>query len=273
VPYGSDAAADRGSSKRRGLRKLVSGGRVTLGAWAMIPSGLSAEVLGRGPVDWVMIDMQHGCMGYETAVEMIRAVDLGGVSSIVRVPSNDAATIGRLLDGGAAGILVPMIETVADAQRAVDACLYPPLGKRSLGPVRVGIRDGADYFASANDRTLVLPLIETRKGLEAAERIAACPGVGGLFVGPYDLSLSLGLPPAENDGNPTFDAAIARIVAAAQAAGIPAATFASAETASLRLKQGFRMISIVTDFYSIAAKMAADATTVREQCKALQLEC
>jgi 4-hydroxy-2-oxoheptanedioate aldolase len=233
-------------------------GEVTLGAWCMIPSSLTAEILAKGGFDWVLIDMQHGCMGYETAVEMIRAIDLAGITPLVRVPWNEPGIIGRLLDAGAMGIVAPMVNAMNEAQGLVDACRYPPVGRRSLGPVRVGARDGMGYVASANDRIAVIPMIETAEALAKVEAIAAVPGVDALFVGPFDLSFSLGLRPGDNDGEPTFDAAIARINTAARSNGIATAVLSTAALAPLRAAQGFRMISVFTD--SIALAAAANAS-------------
>jgi 4-hydroxy-2-oxoheptanedioate aldolase len=228
---------------------------VTLGAWCMIPSSLTAEILAKGGFDWVLVDMQHGCMDYQTAVEMIRAIDLAGITPIVRVPWNEPGIVGRMLDAGAMGIVAPMINSVAEAIQLVEACRYPPVGKRSLGPVRVGARDGMGYVASANDRIAVIPMIETADALAAVEDIAAVPGVDALFVGPFDLSFSLGLPPGDNDGKPAFDNAIARVNAAARANRIATAVLSTAALAPLRASQGFRMISVITD--SVALGMAA----------------
>jgi 4-hydroxy-2-oxoheptanedioate aldolase len=228
---------------------------VTLGAWCMIPSSLTAEILAKGGFDWVLVDMQHGCMDYQTAVEMIRAIDLAGITPIVRVPWNEPGIVGRMLDAGAMGIVAPMVNSVAEATQLVEACRYPPVGKRSLGPVRVGARDGMGYVASANDRIAVIPMIETADALAAIEDIAAVPGVDALFVGPFDLSFSLGLPPGDNDGKPAFDNAIAHINAAARANSIATAVLSTAALAPLRASQGFRMISVITD--SVALGMAA----------------
>jgi 4-hydroxy-2-oxoheptanedioate aldolase len=228
---------------------------VTLGAWCMIPTSLTAEILAKGGFDWVLVDMQHGCMDYQTAVEMIRAIDLAEITPIVRVPWNEPGIVGRMLDAGAMGIVAPMINSVAEARQLVDACRYPPLGKRSLGPVRVGARDGMGYVPSANDRISVIPMIETAEALAAVEDIAAVAGVDALFVGPFDLSFSLGLPPGDNDGKPAFDNAISRVNAAAKARGIATAVLSTAALAPLRAKQGFRMISVITD--SVALGMAA----------------
>jgi 4-hydroxy-2-oxoheptanedioate aldolase len=245
------------------LKARWAAGDVTLGAWCMIPSALSAEALGRAGFDWVLVDMQHGCMDYETAVGMIRAIDLSPAAPLARVPWNDPGIIGRVLDAGALGVVVPMIQSVDDARRAADACLYPPAGRRSFGPVRVGMRDGPGYFAGANDRVAVIPMIETADALASVDAIAAVPGVDALFVGPYDLSVALGLSPAENDGKKEFDEALSRVVAAARKAGITAAVLSSARTAQRRIEQGFQMISIVTDVAAMTASARADLEAVR----------
>jgi len=228
-------------------------GEVTLGAWCMIPSSLTAEILAKGGFDWVLIDMQHGCMDYQTAVEMIRAIDLAGITPLVRILWNEPGMIGRMLDAGAMGIVAPMINSVAETQSLVDACRYPPAGKRSLGPVRVGARDGMGYVAGANDRIAVIPMIETVEALAAVEDIAGVSGVDALFVGPFDLSFSLGLRPGDNDGEPKFDQAIARVNAAARSRSIATAVLSTAALAPLRAKQGFQMISVLTDSGALAA--------------------
>ena len=229
----------------------------------MMPGAMSAEALGKAGFDWVLIDMQHGCMDYETALSMIRAIDLSSAAPIVRVPWNDPGIIGRVLDAGALGVVIPMIQSAADARRAVDACLYPPAGSRSFGPVRVGLRDGPGYFATANARVAVIPMIETAQALEEVEAIAATPGVDALFVGPFDLSIALGLPPGDNDGEPVFDAAIARITAAAKASGVATAVLSNAKVAPLRLKKGFQMVSVVTDINALTLAARADLDAVR----------
>jgi len=248
----------------RSLKTRLAAGDVLLGAWCMIPSSLTAEALGRAGFDWVLIDLQHGCMDYETALEMIRAVDLGGATPIVRAPWNDPGVIGRLLDAGAMGVVIPMIQTAEDARRAVDACLYPPAGRRSFGPVRVGLRDGPGYFGDANEQILVIPMIETAEALAEVDAIARTPGVDALFVGPFDLSIALGLPPGDNDGKPAFDDAITKVAQAARGAGVATAVLSNAGVAPLRLKQGFQLVSVVTDLSTLTMAARADLQTVRQ---------
>lgn len=246
------------------LKARLAAGEVLLGAWCMIPGALTAEALGRAGFDWVLIDMQHGCMDYETALEMIRAVDLGGATPIVRAPWNDPGIIGRLLDAGALGVVIPMIQTAEDARRAVEACLYPPAGRRSFGPVRVGLRDGPGYFGDANARVLVIPMIETAEALAEVDAIARTPGVDALFVGPFDLSIALGLPPGDNDGKPAFDEALTRVSEAARSAGVATAVLSNASVAPLRLKQGFQLVSVVTDLSTLTMAARTDLQTVRK---------
>jgi 4-hydroxy-2-oxoheptanedioate aldolase len=237
-------------------------GEVTFGAWCMMPGALGIEVLGGAGFDWLTIDMQHGCMGYEGVVDMIRAADVAGICPIVRVPANEASIIGRVLDAGALGIIVPMVDTAYDAQRAVDACLYPPLGRRSLGPVRVSTRDGRGYSQTANARIAVIPMIETAQALANVDQIVAVPGVSAAFVGPFDLSLALGLTPGDNDGEPLFDDAIHKIVSACRTAGITPAVLSNARVAPRRVEQGFQMISITMDTVALATASAASLATV-----------
>ncbi|MBI1238584.1 MAG: aldolase [Alphaproteobacteria bacterium] len=240
-------------------------GAVTFGAWCMMPGAMGAEILGRQGYDWVLIDMQHGCMDYETALGMIRALDQTPATPIVRVPWNDPGIIGRVLDAGALGVLIPMIQTAEDARRAVEAALYPPAGRRSFGPVRVGLRDGQGYFQTANERVAVIPMIETREALDAVDEIAAIPGVDALFVGPFDLSIALGLPPGDNDGKPAFDAAIAKVSEAAKRAGIATAVLSNPKVAPRRVEQGFQMISLTTDTVALMAAARADLAALQKK--------
>jgi 4-hydroxy-2-oxoheptanedioate aldolase len=156
-----------------------------------------------------------------------------------------------------------MIQSAADARRAVEACLYPPAGSRSFGPVRAGLRDGPGYFATANDRVAVIPMIETAQALAEVEQIAATPGVDALFVGPFDLSIALGLTPGDNDGTPVFDEAIAAISAAARRAGVATAVLSNARVAPLRIRQGFQMVSVATDINILSVAARADLDAVR----------
>lgn len=258
-----DAGAEGGTQLRASLRTIWEQGHTAVGGWCGIPSALSAEAMARAGFDWVCIDMQHGCMDYPIALEMIRAIDATACRSIVRVPWNEPGMIGRVLDAGADGVIIPMVRTPADARAAVDACLYPPAGRRSFGPMRVGLRDGGGYFHEANGRVLVIPMIETEDALTNVEAIATTPGVGALFLGPYDMSVALGLPPRDNDGEAAFDRAVTTIVAAAKKAGIGAAVLSSASLFAQRAAQGFNMISTCVDLSALSQAARSDLVAAR----------
>ena len=177
------------------LRQLLETGRPTVGGWCMIPSILSAEAVGRSGFDWVGVDTQHGLIGYETMAGMLQAVTAAGVPSVVRVSENRPGEIMKALDAGAHGIIVPLVNTAADAAAAVGACRYPPRGMRSLGPVRASWTIDGYSPAKANDAVVCLVQIETVEATQNAAEILSVPGVDGVFIGPMDLALSAGVTP------------------------------------------------------------------------------
>lgn len=250
-------------SERVSLRQRWAVGDVTYGAWCMMPGAFGVEVVAPLGFDWVLIDMQHGGMGFEGALDMIRAADIHSLASVVRVPWNEPGIIGRLLDAGADAILVPMIETPDDAAAAVAACRYAPEGRRSVGPIRVGTRDGRGYMGTANEHVTVIPMIETAEALANVVEIASVPGVDALFVGPFDLSVALGLPPGDNDGDAVFDDAIARVTSAAEAAGVALAVLSNRAVAPRRVRQGFQMVSVTMDTVALATESASSLNAVR----------
>src|SRR5207302_9276700 len=163
--------------------------------WLSISHGFSAEVMARQGFDTLCIDMQHGTTEMNEVWPMLQAISQTDTAPVVRVPWNDPAPIMKALDLGAYGIIVPMINTAADAAKAVAACRYMPTGMRSAGPVRALQHHGADYFAKADNEIVVFGMIETKDGLANLDAIAATPGLDALYIGPADLSYALGLPP------------------------------------------------------------------------------
>lgn len=222
--------------------------RPRLGAWANLPSSLSAEMLSRTGFDYVCVDMQHGLADLGQTMDMIRAIDLGRAEPMVRVPWLEPGIIGRVLDAGALGVIVPMVNHPDDAAAAVSACRYPPEGKRSAGPTRVGLRDGPDYVATANSRIKCIPMIETTAALAHLDGILSVDGVDTIYVGPSDLSVSLGLGVGNHDGEAPFDEALAQVVEACGRNRVVAGIHASADLAARRLEQGFEMVTIAVDF-------------------------
>jgi len=244
------------------LRSQWAAGKVTFGAWLTTPSPVSAEAAARVGFDYVCVDTQHGATDYQTAVYMIQAILLGGSRPIVRVPWNEPGVIGKMLDAGAIGVVVPMVNTAREAQAVVRACRYPPLGERSFGPVMAGMRT-PDYAVEANERVAVIPMIETAEALSNLDDILAVQGLDAIYVGPADLSLSLGLRPANNDGRPEFDAALDRIVAACRDAGVVPGIHASGALALRRVERGFAMVTVANDLLAMRAAMTDELAEAR----------
>jgi 4-hydroxy-2-oxoheptanedioate aldolase len=197
-------------------------GAPIVGTFVSIGHPAIVEILGRSGFEAVCIDSEHAPFGAPGIEELIRAADIVGVPALVRV-SGLGPEIGRALDSGAAGVLVPMVESAAQAASVVAAVRYPPAGVRGAGPGRAtawGI-DFAGYLARADDEVAAIVQIETLAGVENVEAILAVPGLDMVFVGPGDLSVSLGVA----GGSPEHTAAIRRVVDAAQAAGVPVGMF------------------------------------------------
>jgi len=245
------------------LRQQWTGGATTIGAWCFSPDALIAELVSKIGYDYVGIDMQHGPTDFAHALNMIRAIDLGVSVPVVRLRWNDPAHIGQVLDAGAMGIIVPMINSAEDAAAAVRAARYAPEGERSYGPIRAEIRDGDQYLERANERIAVIPMIETVEALDSVEDIVAVPGVDAVYVGVYDLSLAMGLPAGPNDGIEEFDAALSRVLEACGQAGVIAGCHANPATASRRLEQGFRMVSASADIVAVTSGLASALEAAR----------
>lgn len=198
------------------VKKLFREGKPALTAWCSIGNPYSAETLGHAGFDAVVVDLQHGMMFLDQAMPMLAALSATPAMPMIRISENQFFEANKMLDAGAYGIICPMIDDVESAERLVSACRYPPMGRRSFGPTRGLLYGGADYFDHANDEILILGMIETPQGLENVDAIAAVEGLDGLFIGPSDLSLALGAPPAPDWKKDPLAGAIDRIVAAAR---------------------------------------------------------
>ena len=169
--------------------------------------------------DAVTVDLQHGMFGPGRAVTLLQAVSAGPATPLARCPSHDPATIGKLLDAGAYGIICPAVDDAAQAAAFVRACRYPPTGTRSFGPSRGLLYGGPDYLALADETILTLAMVESAESLSNLEEILDTPGLDGIYVGPNDLALSLGEVPAQAQPPPKVADALARIAEATNAAG------------------------------------------------------
>jgi 4-hydroxy-2-oxoheptanedioate aldolase len=207
-------------------------------------------------LDYVCIDMQHGLIDYSDVVHMLTAVTAGGVTPIVRVPENSIANISTVLDAGAIGVIVPLVNTVEEAASVVSACRYPPAGERSYGATRAAAVEGPDYYDRANDEVVCIPMIETVEAVDDLDDILSIPGIDVAYVGPSDLSISMGYRPGTAAA--PFLAMLDRIVEACDRHGVVPAIQASPTTTADRLARGFRMVTVVTDIlaYRVAVDLA-----------------
>jgi 4-hydroxy-2-oxoheptanedioate aldolase len=232
-----------------------------LGAWMFLREPLIAEQASRGGYDYVCIDLQHGLAGFDQLPALLQAIGNGPSTALVRVPWNESWMIGRALDAGAHGVIVPMVNTAEEAERAVAACRYAPGGERSIGPIGAMVRHPG-YFRAV-DAVQCFVMIETAEAVANLAEIAAVPGLSGLYVGPADLSLSLGLSPRADQSDERFQQALADVVAACAANDIIPGVHADADLAAGRRAAGFRMITVAFDHAPVLAALAGDLEKAR----------
>ncbi len=246
-----------------GLREMWDTDGSALGVWLSVASTITAEAAARQGFDYVCVDTQHGATEYQAAVAMFQAIELGGGTPIARVPWNEQGIIGKMLDAGAQGVIVPMVNTREQAEAVVRSCRYAPEGSRSFGPTVAGMRH-ADYVGWAGTTVAVIPMIETIVALGNLDDIMSVPGVDAIYVGPADLSLSLGLKPRNNDGEAVFDDALTSIVEACGRHGVVPGIHASGALAGKRLDQGFRMITVANDLLAMRTGLIAELELARK---------
>ena len=166
----------------------------TIGCWLSVANAYTAEAMARMGFDWLCVDLQHGIIDYTDLAYMLPAISNGDTTPLVRVPWNEPYQIMRVLDLGASGVIIPMVNNREEAEKAVAACRYPPEGNRSFGPIRAAMVGGKGYAKEANEQIACLAMIETPEGIENVEEIVTTPGLTGVYIGPSDLALALGLP-------------------------------------------------------------------------------
>jgi 4-hydroxy-2-oxoheptanedioate aldolase len=228
-------------------KQKLSRGEIAFGYSAKLGSPVAAELLSHCGVDFVMLDGQHGSWGHDSIISGLAAICAGPATPFARVLSNQFHLIGQLLDAGALGLVVPMVDTVEEARTAASACRYPPVGERSFGWGRASAY-GDDYPDRSNDQLFVAVQIESAQAVENAEAILAVPGVDGCMVGPQDLALSLGFHPREIPQRDEHARALERVVQACRNTGkIPGIDVGAPDTAAQRAALGFRCIWMGSD--------------------------
>ena len=226
------------------LKARIAAGKANVNGWLAIPSGFSAEVMAQCGWDSVTVDMQHGVQDYQSMVQCFQAMQAHPITPLVRVPWNEPGIIGKSLDGGAMGIICPMVNNAAEAKALADACLYPPKGKRSNGPIRAAMYgEASSYQTTANDEIL------------------SVPGISGIYIGPSDMGFSLGLIPILDREEPLILGIYEKLLASCKKHGKFAGIHnGTAAYAARMMKMGFQFCTIANDS-GLMARAAREAVT------------
>jgi 4-hydroxy-2-oxoheptanedioate aldolase len=246
------------------LRTIWAQGSYVVNGWCAIPSSWSAELMARAGWDSVTLDLQHGLLDYTHALPMLQAINLAGAVPMARVPWNEPGIIMKLLDAGALGIVCPMINTRDECERFVGACRYAPRGYRSFGPTRARVTYGSNYEQAAADDVLTFAMVETAEALANVEAIVSVPGLTGVYVGPADLSLSMGSPERSDPTRREVVAALDTIVAACHKHNVIAGIHCGSTDYALKMvAKGFRLVTISSDGNLLAAAASAAVKALR----------
>jgi 4-hydroxy-2-oxoheptanedioate aldolase len=250
------------------VKQAWAAGKPVVNGWLAIPSGFSAEVMAQAGWDSLTVDLQHGVQDYHSMVSCFQAMQSHPVLPMVRVPWNEPGIIGKVLDAGAYGVICPMINTADEARAFISYCKYPPQGKRSNGPIRVGIYGvvgpGGGYQATANDEVICMPMIETKEAVDNLTAILDVPGIDAVYVGPSDLAFSLGLAPFMDREEPEVLEIYRRVLAETkkrgQAAGIHTI---KPEYARRMVEMGFGLVTLNNDSGTLLTAAKASIGVVR----------
>lgn len=234
--------------RRNPVKAALKAGQPQIGTWLSLGNVFAARLMARSGFPWLTVDLEHSPIGWTDAGLLFGAIADAGCVCLARVPKGDHDYIKRVLDAGAHGIVVPMVNTVEEAKLAIAAAKYPPAGNRSVGGAMHALNFDAsagDYYKYANDEILVVLQTESPEGVANADEIYSLPGVDAIFVGPNDLTFQMRTPDGLDPTPTEFEAMLQRILAAGKKAGTPVGlhvqTIAQAEQ---RIAEGWRFIAI-----------------------------
>ena len=235
--------------RKNKLKQIFKEDKAVVNGWLQIPSSFSAEVMANLGWDSLTIDMQHGVIDYPNALQMLQAISTTEVVPMARVNWNEPGQIMKILDAGAYGVICPMVSNREQAEKFVKACLYPPKGYRSFGPIRGLIYGGSDYGDHSNDELLKLAMIETSEALQNLDEIMSTPDLDGIYIGPADLSLAIGQKPAFDnpEGSPVYEQ-ITNILNHAKKHNLVAGIHnATPEYAQKMINLGFQFVTVASE--------------------------
>ncbi len=236
------------------LRSLWASGKAAVNGWLAIPNSFATETMAQQGWDSLTVDLQHGVVDYQAMVPMLQAISTTNTVPVVRVPWLEPGILMKTLDAGAYAVICPMVNTADDAAKLVAWTNYAPRGTRSFGPVRATLYAGADYFEHANATVVRFAMIETAQALDNLDAILGVDGIDAVYIGPSDLSISLGCKPAFDDLEPKAAQAVEHILARAKHHGVVAGIHnGTPEAALARIGKGFQFVTIGSDARLIAA--------------------
>lgn len=240
-------------------------GKQTVGGWLSLGNTHTAETMASLGFDWLCIDLQHGLLDYKDLTVMLPAISTTGVTPLVRVPWNEPYEIMKALDAGAYGVIVPMVNNREEAEQAVAACRYPPGGNRSFGPIRAALYGGGGYAQHANDEIACVAMIETAEGIDQVDEVAATTGLDGIYIGPSDLALAIGLQPTGDNDQPEHTATVQKVQDACNRHGVAAGIHTSSLAYAQRyLELGFHFVTLGSDLRFMLRAATEDLAAVRQ---------
>ena len=246
--------------RKNKLKEIFKAGKPAINGWLQIPNSFTAELMANQGWDSLTLDMQHGVIDYSNAISMLQAISTTNVVPLARVNWNEPGQIMKILDAGAYGIICPMVSNKKEAENFVQACMYPPNGYRSYGPIRGLVYGGTDYAEKANDEILKFAMIETKESLDNLDDIMQTPGLDGIYIGPADLSLAIGEKPSfdKPEGDPVYDVIMNILEHAKKNKIIAGIQNGQPEYADKMIKKGFQLVTIGSDqrYMTGAAKTA-----------------
>ena len=260
------------SLENNSLKHALQNGRLTIGSWLSIPSPVVTEIMAQAGFDWLVVDMEHSVVNLETMQAMLLAIEAYHSIPLVRLSANDPVQTKRVMDSGAYGVVVPMVNTQEQAEMAVKAVKYPPWGNRGVGLARAqgyGM-EFESYEESVNDYSVVICQIEHREAVENIDAILSVKGVDAVFIGPYDISGSYGIPGELN--HPHVIEAEKRVLQAAQRHGIPAGIHVVSpdiDQVKDKTQKGFRLIAYSVDMLFLAHGCREGNQQIREILKSI----
>jgi 4-hydroxy-2-oxoheptanedioate aldolase len=233
------------------VKRALRAGKPSVGTWLSLGNVAAARFLARAGFDWLNVDMEHSMVSIETTAMIIGAVADAGCCALARVPANRHDHIKRVLDNGAHGVVVPMVNSRAEAEAAVAACLYPPRGNRSVGGNQHALNFGttaADYYAKANDEIAIILQCEHIESVRNADAIFSVPGIDAIFVGPNDLAASMRGPDGKPPHPDATKEAMAHILATCKKHKVaPGLHTSSPEEANMRIAEGWQFVAVVSE--------------------------